>query len=53
MKRSKLLEYRIKRLEHMIRNHHTVKNESVGRKMFTWNTNADSRSGIYVITDDE
>ena len=53
MKRSKLLEYRIKRLERMIRNHHTVKNESVGRKMFAWNTNADSRSGIYVITDDE
>ena len=53
MKRSKLLEYRIKRLEHMIRNHHTVKNESVGRKMFAWNTNADSGSGIYVITDDE
>lgn len=53
MKRSKLLEYRIKRLEHMIRNHSTVKNESVGRKMFALNINADSRSGIYVITDDE
>lgn len=57
MKRSKLLEYRIKRLERMIRNHNAVKNEakiaSVGRKMFAWNTDADSRSGIYVITDDE
>lgn len=53
MKRSKTLEYRIKRLEHMIRNQHKVKNESVGRKMFAWNTNANSRSGIYVITDDE
>lgn len=37
----------------MIRNHRTVKNESVGRKMFAWNTSADSRSDIYVITDDE
>lgn len=57
MKEYKLLEYRIKRLERMIRNHHAVKNEakiaSVGRKMFAWNTKADSRSGIYVITDDE
>ena len=53
MKDDKSLEYRIKRLERMIRNHSTVKNESVGRKMFAWNTNADSRSGIYVITDDE
>ena len=53
MKRSRLLEYRIKRLERLIRNHSTVKNESVSRKMFAWNTNADSRSGIYVITDDE
>lgn len=57
MKEYKLLEYRIKRLERMIRNHNAVKNEakiaSVGRKMFAWNTDADSRSGIYVITDDE
>lgn len=57
MKEYKSLECRIKRLERMIRNHNAVKNEakiaSVGRKMFTWNTNADSRSGIYVITDDE
>lgn len=57
MKEYKLLEYRIKRLERMIRNHHAVKNEakiaSVGRKMFALNINADSRSGIYVITDDE
>ena len=53
MQRYKLLESRIKRLERMIRNHRTIKNESVGRKMFAWNTDADSRSGIYVITDDE
>mgnify|MGYP003564203314 CR=1 FL=1 len=53
MKRSRLLEYRIKILERLIRNHRIVKNESIGRKMFAWNTNADSRSGIYVITDDE
>lgn len=53
MKRSKLLEYRIKRLERMIRNHSTVKNESVGRKMFAVNISADFRHGIYVITDDE
>lgn len=57
MKEYKSLECRIKRLERMIRNHNAVKNEakiaSVGRKMFAWNTNADSRSGIYVITDDE
>lgn len=53
MKRSKLLEYRIKRLERLIRNNSAVKNESVGRKMFAWNTSADSRSGIYVITDDK
>lgn len=57
MKEYKSLECRIKRLQRMIRNHNAVKNEakiaSVGRKMFAWNTNADSRSGIYVITDDE
>lgn len=57
MKEDKSLEYRIKRLERLIRNNHTVKNEakraSVGRKMFAWNTSADSRSGIYVITDDK
>ena len=53
MKEDKSLEYRIKRLEHMIRNHRTVKNESVGRKMFAFNTSADFRRGIYVITDDE
>lgn len=53
MKEDKSLEYRIKRLEHMIRNHSTVKNESVGRKMFAVNTSADFRHGIYVITDDE
>lgn len=57
MKEDKSLEYRIKRLERLIRNHHAVKNEakmaSVGRKMFAWNTSADFRSGIYVITDDE
>ena len=57
IKENKLLEYRIKRLERMIRNHRAVKNEtklaSIGRKMFAWNTSADSRIGIYVITDDE
>lgn len=57
MKEYKSLECRIKRLERMIRNNRTVKNEaklaSVGRKMFAWNTSADSRSGVYVITDDE
>ena len=41
----------------MIRNHRTVKNEaklaSVGRKMFAVNISADSRRGMYVITDDE
>ena len=36
MKRSKVLEYRIKRLERLIRNNHKVKNESVGRKMFVF-----------------
>lgn len=57
MKEDKLLEYRIKRLERLIRNQHKVKNEaktaSVGRKMFAVNINADFRHGIYVITDDE
>ena len=57
MKEDKSLEYRVKRLERLIRNHHTVKNEaklaSVGRKMFAVNTSADSRRGVYVITDDE
>lgn len=57
MKEDKSLEYRIKRLERLIRNRHALKNEtkhaSIGRKMFAWNTSADSRSGIYVITDDE
>lgn len=57
MKEYKSLECRIKRLERMIRNHRAVKNEtkiaSVGRKMFAWNTSADFRRGIYVITDDE
>lgn len=53
MKKCESLEYRIKRLERMIRSHRTVKNESVGRKMFAHNTSADSRNGIYVITDDE
>ena len=41
----------------MIRNSRALKNEaklaSVGRKMFAFNTSSDSRSGIYVITDDE
>lgn len=53
MKRSKTLEYRIKRLEHMIRNQHKVKNESVGRKMFVFEMSDAGRNGIYVITDDE
>ena len=57
MKEDKSLEYRIKRLERMVRNNRAIKNEaktaSVGSKMFAWNTSADFRSGIYVITDDE
>lgn len=40
MKEDKSLEYRVKRLERLIRNHHTIKNEaklaSVGRKMFVF-----------------
>ena len=36
MKENKSLEYRVKRLERLIRNHRTVKNESVGRKMFVF-----------------
>ena len=53
MKRSKLLEYRIKRLEHMIRNHSTVKNESVGRKMFIFEISDVGRNGMYFIGDDK
>lgn len=53
MKRSKLLEYRIKRLEHMIRNQHKVKNESVGRKMFIFEISDAGRNGMYFIGDDK
>jgi hypothetical protein len=57
MKRSELLEYRIKRLERMIGNHRAVKNESLsigrGRKMFAYDTSLNQRQGMYVITDDK
>lgn len=53
MKRSKTLEYRIKRLEHMIRNHSTVKNESVGRKMFIFEISDVGRNGMYFIGADK
>ena len=36
MKEDKSLEYRVKRLERLIRNNHKVKTESVGRKMFVF-----------------
>ena len=53
MKRSRLLEYRIKRLERLIRNQHKVKNESVGRKMFIFELSNAGRNGMYFIGDDE
>lgn len=53
MKRSKTLEYRIKRLEHMIRNHSTVKNESIGRKMFIFEISDVGRNDMYFIGADK
>ena len=53
MKRSKILEYRIKRLERLIRNNHKVKNESVGRKMFVFELSNAGRNGMYFIGDDK
>ena len=55
MRKNELLEYRIKRLEHMIRNHRAVKNEdlSVGRKMFAYDSGLNWERGFYVITDNE
>ena len=53
MKENKSLEYRIKRLERMIRNHRTVKNESVGRKMFVFEISDAGRNGMYFIGDDK
>ena len=56
MKEDKSLEYRIKRLERLIRNHRTVKNEaklaSVGRKLFAQNFGVNLTTGMYVISDD-
>lgn len=53
MKRSRLLEYRIKRLERLIRNHRTVKNESVGSKMFVFEMSDVGRNGMYFISNDK
>lgn len=53
MKEDKSLEYRIKRLERMIRNHRTVKNESVGRKMFVFELSNAGRNGMYFIGDNK
>lgn len=47
------LEYCIRRLEHMIRNQHKVKNESVGRKMFIFEISDVGRNGMYFIGDDK
>lgn len=52
MKEDKSLEYRIKRLERMIRNNRTVKNESVGRKMFAYEVGLTVKDGFYVISND-
>ena len=53
MKRSKVLEYRVKRLERLIRNHRTVKNESVGSKMFVFEMSDVGRNGMYFISNDK
>ena len=53
MKEDKSLEYRIKRLERLIRNHHAVKNESVGRKMFAYEVGLTYKDGFYVISNDK
>ena len=53
MKEDKSLEYRIKRLERLIRNHRTVKNESVGRKMFVFELSNASRNDMYFIGDNK
>lgn len=51
--KNQMLEYRIKRLERMIINHHTVKNESVGRKMFVFELSNAGRNGMYFIGDNK
>lgn len=53
IKEDKSLEYRIKRLERMIRNNQKVKNESVGRKMFVFELSNAGRNGMYFIGDDK
>lgn len=57
IKEDKSLEYRIKRLERLIRNHRAVKNEaklaSVGRKMFVFELSNAGRNGMYFIGDDK
>lgn len=53
MKEYKLLEYRIKRLERLTRSHRTVKNESVGRKMFAYEVGLTYKDGFYVISNDK
>ena len=53
MKEDKSLEYRIKRLERLIRNQHKVKNESVGRKMFVFEMSDVGRNGMYFISNDK
>ena len=52
MKRSRLLEYRIKRLERLIRNNQKIKSESVGRKMFIFEMSDAGRNGMYFISND-
>ena len=54
MKEDKSLEYRIKRLERLIRNNRAVKNEyaSVGRKMFAYEVGLTMKEGFYVISND-
>ena len=53
MKEDKSLEYRVKRLERLIRNHRTVKNESVGSKMFVFEMSDVGRNGMYFISNDK
>ena len=52
-KEDKSLEYRVKRLERLIRNHRTVKNESVGSKMFVFEMSDVGRNGMYFISNDK
>lgn len=53
IKEDKSLEYRIKRLERLIRNNHKVKNESVGRKMFVFELSDAGRNVMYFIGDNK